>query len=51
MRVLILGEGPTDLGRTKADHTFELEGALPVLARKLIQQVAPRTAIEMHGLQ
>jgi len=51
MRVLILGEGPTDLGRTKADHTFELEGALPLLARKLIEQADVETDIDMHGLQ
>jgi hypothetical protein len=51
MRVLILGEGPTDLGRTKADHSFELEGALPLLARKLIEQVDADTRIDMHGLQ
>jgi hypothetical protein len=29
MRILILGEGPTDVGLVNEDHSFELEGPLP----------------------
>jgi hypothetical protein len=41
MRLLILGEGPTDLGHVRPDGTLELEGALPTLVRRLLaEQVA-----------
>ena len=42
MRVLILGEGPTDLGRIELDGLLELEGALPTLVRKVLDRVAPQ---------
>jgi Domain of unknown function (DUF4276) len=49
MRVLILGEGPTDLGRLESDGTLQLEGTLPILVRKLIAQVAPQTPIDIRA--
>src|SRR5579872_2714234 len=51
MRVLILGEGPTDLGRIEPDGTLQLEGVLPILVRKLIGAVAPQTEIEVRAQQ
>jgi Domain of unknown function (DUF4276) len=47
MRILILGEGPTDLGRNGPPGTGQLEGVLPILVRKLIGDVAPETPVEV----
>src|SRR5262245_4218891 len=48
MRVLVLGEGPTDLGRISVDGTLELEGTLPILVRRLIVEEERALAIEIH---
>jgi hypothetical protein len=51
MKVLILGEGPTDLGRAEIDGTLQLEGALPILVRKLISDPSSETPIEIRGIE
>lgn len=48
MRVLILGEGPTDLGRAGPDGTPLREGVLPILVRKLLEGVAPGMPVEVR---
>ena len=49
MRVLILGEGPTDLGRIGLDGSLELEGALPTLVRKLLGGIAPQVPVDIRA--
>lgn len=40
MRILVLGEGTTDLGRCDRDGVPESEGVLPILVRKLLESHA-----------
>jgi Domain of unknown function (DUF4276) len=49
MRILILGEGPTDLGRIEADGTLQLEGVLPILVRKLIGEAPDKKPVELKA--
>jgi Domain of unknown function (DUF4276) len=51
MRLLILGEGATDLGRIGVDGSLEMEGALPILVRKLVDRVAPQVPVEIRAQQ
>jgi hypothetical protein len=49
MRILILGEGPTDLGLFPEDEgTFDLEGPIPVLVRRLLEDKGIHTTLEFH---
>jgi hypothetical protein len=49
MHILILGEGPTDLGRVQPDGTLEQEGPLPILVRKLLREVAPEIVLDLRA--
>jgi hypothetical protein len=51
MQILILGEGPTDLGRLALDGTLETEGTLPILVRKILNAVAPELPIDVRAQQ
>jgi len=49
MRILILGEGPSDLGRIEQDGTLQLEGPLPIFVRKLIAEAAKGAPVELRA--
>lgn len=48
MRILILGEGPTDLGRFDRDGVLEQEGVVPVLVRRLLLEKDPQLLLEFR---
>lgn len=43
MRLLILGEGTTDLGHFTADGELELDGVLPILVRRIAESFTEST--------
>src|SRR5262245_39323365 len=46
MRVLVIGEGATELGRAARDRSPAIEGALLVIVRRLIGEVAANMPVE-----
>lgn len=48
MQALILGEGPTDLGRFDADGMLQLPGVLPILVERLLRERAPGMPIDFR---
>ena len=50
MRILVLGEGPNDLGHIAADGSLPPPGAIPVFVERLIKEVAPALAIEITAM-
>ncbi len=49
MRILILGEGSSDLGRIEQDGTLQLEGPLPIFVRKLTAEAAKGAPVEFRA--
>lgn len=49
MRVLILGEGATDLGQLHPDGTVQREGCVPVFVRRLLAERQTQNAIEIRA--
>ncbi|HQU43758.1 MAG: hypothetical protein B7Z73_12430 [Planctomycetia bacterium 21-64-5] len=50
MRILVLGEGPNDLGHIAADGTLLQPGTIPILVERLIKDVAPGLVIELEAM-
>lgn len=48
MRILILGEGPTDLGRFDKEGNLEQEGMLPILVRELLLEQDADLSLEFR---
>ena len=51
MRVLVLGEGPNDLGHIAFDGSLSHPGAIPVFVERLINEVAPALVIETSAMR
>lgn len=51
MRILVLGEGPNDLGRVAADGTLEQKGVIPILVERILHETSPDLAIEFRVAQ
>ena len=50
MRILVLGEGPNDLGRSNRSGLLTLPGDLPILIERLCREVEPSMAIDFKAL-
>ena len=50
MRILVLGEGPNDLGRIDRSGLLTLPGALPILIERLCRDVEPSGSIDFNAL-
>lgn len=50
MRILVLGEGPNDLGHFASDGSLLQPGAVPVFVERLINQMAPALAVEITAM-
>lgn len=51
MRILLLGEGPNDLGLTAADGTVLLPGVVTVFVERLFNEVAPEIDLELATMR
>jgi hypothetical protein len=50
MRILVLGEGPNDLGRFAGDGSLTHPGVLPILIERLFRETAPSLPMEFAAL-
>ena len=50
MRILVLGEGPNDLGRVDRDGLLTFPGVLPILIERLCLEFAPSLLLEFQVL-
>lgn len=51
MRILLLGEGPNDLGQTAADGALLQPGAVAVFVERLFKDVAPELDLELATMR
>jgi hypothetical protein len=47
MRILVLGEGPNDLGRAAADGSLSQAGPIPIFVERLVEEVDPTRSVEI----